>query len=338
MALTDNTTGGRSVMEIGPKVKITLAEAVKAGDPIGYSSGWKLALGDGTIPAQLFAIAAGASGDVIEAAPAALIGGLSGATAGDLAYLATAGGFSATAGTVVETLGAAVSATEIMVSVRQNLAGQIVAAAGKLFFRDSGLYVHSSADGKLKIAADGTGTDDITLSGTITLDDDMITPTDKKVQFRDTGLYINSGADGKLTISSDGAGADEITLAGTVTLTDDLITPTDKKIQFRDTGLYINSGADGKLTISSDGAGADDITLAGTVTVSDNITMADGKNIITNATTGTKIGTAASQKIGFWNADPVIQQAHIANTSGDDATAVNAILVVLETLGFTATS
>jgi len=32
------------------------------------------------------------------------------------------------------------------------------------------------------------------------------------------------------------------------------------------------------------------------------------------------------------------QAAHIGNTAGDDATAVNAILVVLENLGFTATS
>ncbi len=37
----------------------------------------------------------------------------------------------------------------------------------KIQFRDTGLYIHSPADGKLKISADGTGTDDITLSGTV---------------------------------------------------------------------------------------------------------------------------------------------------------------------------
>jgi len=43
--------------------------------------------------------------------------------------------------------------------------------------------------------------------------------------------------------------------------------------------------------------------------VANDITMADSGNIIVNATTGTKIGTATSQKIGLWNATPVIQQA-----------------------------
>jgi hypothetical protein len=32
-------------------------------------------------------------------------------------------------------------------------------------------------------------------------------------------------------------------------------------------------------------------------------------NLIVNATTGTKIGTATSQKLGFWNATPIIQPA-----------------------------
>lgn len=44
--------------------------------------------------------------------------------------------------------------------------------------------------------------------------------------------------------------------------------------------------------------------------------------------------------LGFsvFGVTPAVQAAHIANSAGDDATAVNAILVVLETLGFVATS
>lgn len=38
----------------------------------------------------------------------------------------------------------------------------------KVQFRDNGIYIQSPADGKLKIAADGTGADNITLSGTVT--------------------------------------------------------------------------------------------------------------------------------------------------------------------------
>ena len=42
--------------------------------------------------------------------------------------------------------------------------------------------------------------------------------------------------------------------------------------------------------------------------------------------------------LGFFAASPVGQASHIADAAGDDATAVNAILVVLENLGFVASS
>jgi hypothetical protein len=40
------------------------------------------------------------------------------------------------------------------------------------------------------------------------------------------------------------------------------------------------------------------------------ITLADAQNIVVNATTGTKIGTGTTQKLAFWNATPVAQQAN----------------------------
>ena len=55
--------------------------------------------------------------------------------------------------------------------------------------------------------------------------------------------------------------------------------------------------------------------------------MADAKNIIVNATTGTKIGTATTQKIGFFNATPVVQEA-----------GTNDVLASLVTLGLRAAS
>jgi len=33
----------------------------------------------------------------------------------------------------------------------------------------------------------------------------------------------------------------------------------------------------------------------------------DGKNLILGTTTGMKIGTATTQKLGFWNAVPIVQ-------------------------------
>jgi len=74
------------------------------------------------------------------------------------------------------------------------------------------------------------------------------------------------------------------------------------------------------------------------------LTIADTRNIILNATAGTKIGTATGQKIGFWNATPVIQQSHVADPSGggtQDAearTAINAILAQMATTGMQAAS
>ena len=74
--------------------------------------------------------------------------------------------------------------------------------------------------------------------------------------------------------------------------------------------------------------------------LSADLTFENAVNIVVNATTGTKIGTAIGQKIGFFNATPVVQAAHITDGSdtASDRAAINAILVVLENLGFTATS
>lgn len=49
----------------------------------------------------------------------------------------------------------------------------------KVQFRDTGLYIQSSADGKLLISSDGVGTDDITVSGSITTDDDITVADDQ---------------------------------------------------------------------------------------------------------------------------------------------------------------
>lgn len=59
--------------------------------------------------------------------------------------------------------------------------------------------------------------------------------------------------------------------------------------------------------------------------ITDNITLADTVNIIANTTTGTKIGTATSQKFGFYNATPVVQQNTTGTTTGFTAGAGSAV-------------
>ena len=46
------------------------------------------------------------------------------------------------------------------------------------------------------------------------------------------------------------------------------------------------------------------------------LTMADAANIVLNATTGTKIGTATSQKLAFYNSTPVVQPAATGSVTG----------------------
>lgn len=73
-------------------------------------------------------------------------------------------------------------------------------------------------------------------------------------------------------------------------------------------------------------------------------TLAEGVNIVGGTSTGTKIGSATTQKFAFWNAAPVVQPAHIADPSGgaiQDAEARAAIVSILAwqaTLGLTAAS
>ena len=70
--------------------------------------------------------------------------------------------------------------------------------------------------------------------------------------------------------------------------------------------------------------------------------LMDGRNIQLGKSTGTKIGTEASQKIGFFGVSPVAQQSHISSPSGGTTIdsqargAVSATLTALQALGFVA--
>jgi len=68
--------------------------------------------------------------------------------------------------------------------------------------------------------------------------------------------------------------------------------------------------------------------------------MAEAKNIVLGTTTGTKIGTATTQKLGFFNATPIVQPAANADTSGATLaqleTEVNEVKQTLRDLGLMA--
>lgn len=50
-------------------------------------------------------------------------------------------------------------------------------------------------------------------------------------------------------------------------------------------------------------------------TMAATLALAEAANIAAGTATGTKIGTATTQKLGFWNATPVIQQASAAQAA-----------------------
>ena len=98
------------------------------------------------------------------------------------------------------------------------------------------------------------------------------------------------------------------------------------------------SGSVSKFKV--DGAGT--ATFAGNIVLgaSSDITFSAG-DIVTDTTTGTKIGTGTTQKIGFWNATPVVQPAHVADGSGVLSNLVaqfNVLLTRLEGCGILASA
>jgi hypothetical protein len=105
-----------------------------------------------------------------------------------------------------------------------------------------------------------------------------------------------------------------------------------KRILFADPSGGLTSGrvpfatTNGRLTDDADFTFATDtltVTKIAATTITGLLTMADAIDIALNTGTGTKIGTATTEKLGFWNAAPIAQPTtaiaaatFAANTSG----------------------
>ena len=89
---------------------------------------------------------------------------------------------------------------------------------------------------------------------------------------------------------------------------------------------------------SPDGAG-----VAGKISLAGPVDITDAKNITLGTTTGTKFGTATTQKLAFYNSAPIVQGAAVADASGgatidaEARTAVNSLLARIRSLGLIAT-
>jgi hypothetical protein len=92
-----------------------------------------------------------------------------------------------------------------------------------------------------------------------------------------------------------------------------------------------STGSGAKLLISATVGGVSKFALDNTGT----ITFGDGGNFVAGTTTGTKLGTGATQKLGFWGATPVVRPAAVADAT-DAATVItqlNSLLAKLRTVG-----
>ena len=147
-----------------------------------------------------------------------------------------------------------------------------------------------------------------------------------------SGLTVTAGgatiAAGGLTVS-----------AGGLTVTADGLTVTAGVLSVDDT-TDSTSGITGSIHTDG-GLGVAKQTYHG-----DHVTMADAKNIVVNATTGTKIGTAITQKLGFYGVTPVAQPGAYTQTyatadktnAAIGATAIAAVIPAAAPAGGTGTA
>lgn len=157
--------------------------------------------------------------------------------------------------------------------------------------------------------------------------------------------YVNSAALTAINVTADAADAMTVTQTGTnYTFQVDTST-TNAATGIKITGAAaggnvavaaISTGTDESLNIDAKGSGTVTINGTGTGNVIVGTALAFGsdaaaaKSIVIGTTNGLKIGTAASQKIGFFGATPVVQQTKAGHNNW---AALSDVVNALVTLG-----
>lgn len=76
----------------------------------------------------------------------------------------------------------------------------------------------------------------------------------------------------------------------------------------------IGFGSSRDTTVYRSGTSA--LTVGGSLVVTGDYTVTDAKNVVLGTATGTKFGTATTQKMAWWNATPVVQSTGWSVTAG----------------------
>lgn len=148
-----------------------------------------------------------------------------------------------------------------------------------------------------------------------------------------TACFLSPG--GQISVDTQGVGTTALRATAIAAMTAELVQFRDSGgtarvavgslTQVGDTTLYCRAigSQTGALQQWRDSANAALLEVA----VGGHLTFTDAVNIIAGTTTGTKIATSATQKIGFWNATPVVQNTgwgSITNVTPDKAYDANA--------------
>jgi len=105
--------------------------------------------------------------------------------------------------------------------------------------------------------------------------------------------------------------------AGQIILSDALLPSADATKNIGSTTKRISVGHFNALLLgTSTGVGAGGITMTGNLTITDS-------DIVLSTTTGTKIGTATTQKLGFFNATPIVRGTAFTQTYSTPSTVHN---------------
>lgn len=89
---------------------------------------------------------------------------------------------------------------------------------------------------------------------------------------------------------------------------------------YRRISLTMTTGGAATISASGYGNGAIGNTLtfsaSNGLTFANSVVLNDGVNLSSSTTTGSKLGTSTTQKLGFWNATPIVQPSSTGETVG----------------------
>lgn len=219
-------------------------------------------------------------------------------------------------GTFTQTGNAAITGAVSLTGAVGITGAVTMATTNKIQFHDTGLYIYASTNGQLDVVADTV----LTLTApTLTITCSTICTLAGIVSCTDTtdasavgtaSMYTAGGlgVTKKAYIGTDlvlVAKGIDMSTAGTgsydITLKTNMADALSIKDSATDIIVFATTTGTPVVTVTPIS------TFTGIVTINGGITMGDAKNIALNTTTGTKIGTATSQKLGFFNATPIVQ-------------------------------